>query len=102
MIRLEYDPQDPTAVIDYEIDFADEILENSPLTLASLDWAVAAIAGDLAPLSIVAQSNASDFSSTVVRVTGGTIGLSYRMRCSRVWSDGERDVVSFTLPIAYT
>lgn len=101
-VSLLFKPQDPSAAIDYSIDFSDEVAENSPLTITSLSWSAQLISGDLSPLSIVSQAHAPDHSSTTVRVTGGTLGLNYLVRCARVWSDGEADVVSFELPIGYT
>lgn len=100
--ELQYGPQDPAGIADYPLSFSADLFARAPLTFTALHWAIAAIAGDAAPLVIVAQTNAPDFSSTVVRVSGGTLGLNYSVRCTRTWSDGEIDVVSFTLPIAYT
>ncbi len=101
-LSLLFKPQDPTAVIDYDLDFTDEVAENAPLTLTALSWSVLAIFGDVAPLTIVSQANLPDFSGSTVRVTGGTLGLTYLVRCARTWSDGERDVVSFELPVGIT
>lgn len=94
--------QDPTGIIDHELIFTDELADEVPLTLTALSWAIAPIAGDLSPAVILTQANAPDFSSSTVRVTGGTDGYNYLLRCSRVWSDGERDVVSIELPIGIT
>lgn len=101
-ISLLAKPQDSTAIIDHELDFADELADESPLILTSLSWSLATIAGDLSPPSIISQSNAPDLSSTTARVTGGTDGLVYLLRCFRVWSDGESDVVSIQLPVGLT
>lgn len=101
-ISLLAKPQDTTASIDHELDFTDELADEAPLTLTALSWAIAPITGDPSPAVILTQANAPDFSSSTVRVTGGTGGYVYLLRCSRVWSDGERDVVSIQLPVGIT
>lgn len=104
MIELDinFDKKDPAGVIDYELDFSKWITTLLPNTITSLVWTVTPIAGDPAPLVVVAQANAADFSTSTVRLSGGTLGYRYRVRGAVAFADGEQDVVSFALPIGYT
>ena len=101
-IKLAFEPQDPTALLDYEISFADRLLAVAPATIVSLSWSVPLIDGDPAPMSIAAHTEDLPITFSRVRIGGGTLGNTYAPRCALVYSDGEEEVVSFTVQVQNT
>lgn len=101
-VQINFGEQDPTGEITYDLDFTAELARNAPLTITAVSWSVHPIDGDPMPLVISASSSAPDNSTAQVRIKLGTWGYTYIVSCSRVWSDGQKDVVSFTITIAYT
>ena len=102
-VPIRMPAKDPWAIVDYELDFTTELSSLAPVTLTSLSWSVLPIVGDSTPCQVLAHTEPlPDNSITIVSVSGGTLGNDYLVRCSRQFSDGERDVVSFQLLVDYT
>lgn len=84
--------KDPNARLDYTIDWASWLTNGD--FLFSSTWSVEAIAGDAAPLAIVADPGgnpAFDNLTATVWVEGGTRGKTYTVTNAVVTQDGRQD-----------
>jgi len=97
LIRFGHKP--PGAVLDYEVDFALQLIDYTPHTILDVVWSVVAVAGDARPLAMASQSFAAGLAT--FRLSAGTPLQAYELRGQVSWSDGETDVVAVTIPIAY-
>ena len=97
--EIRFQPKPRGASLAYTLDFGTQLIRYAPATISGVSWSVVSVAGDAFPLTIVSQSFALDVST--VQLASGTPLESYSVRGQVSWSDGETDVVEFTLPIAF-
>lgn len=76
----EWDPKDPLDVLDYEIDYS-EFLTAASDTIESSEWSVS-------PTGLTIESNANTTTRTKVWVSGGTLGVTYRLSNTIVTNNG--------------
>ena len=96
---IRFAPKARGASLAYSFDFTSQLAQYAPAVVSGVTWTVVAVAGDAFPLAIVAQSFALGIST--VQLAGGSPLVSYSVRGQVSWSDGETDVIQFTLPIAF-
>jgi len=88
--------QDPNAIRAYQIEW-EGILLASDLPLAARVWSVAGAAGSLS-----AVDGGIDATRSVVTISGGQVGITYRVTCRQTTAFGDREERSFLVRIQET
>ena len=83
--------KDPTAVLDYTIDWSAWLTTE---TISTSAWEV--------PAGLSKITDDKTNTATTIRLDGGTLGKTYRVRNSIVTSDGRENVQSFNVYLSKT
>lgn len=89
--------QDPLAIRGYQIEWAGVLEAASDLPIGTATWTVTGSAGTLG-----ASGQYTDATRSVVTLTGGTPGVTYRVTCRMTTAYGDREERSFLVRIQDT